>query len=52
MEALIVNVNAKNEFKKTPLMIAARNGHTDIINLLLRNSADVNAEQKDGSTAL
>jgi serine/threonine-protein phosphatase 6 regulatory ankyrin repeat subunit B len=33
-------------------MIASRNGHIEIIKLLLRNSADVNAEQKDGSTAL
>ena len=29
-------------FKDTPLFKAARNGHTDIVRLLIENGADVN----------
>ena len=30
--------------KDTPLIEAARNGHTDIVRLLIENGADVNKE--------
>ena len=31
--------------KETPLYEAARNGHTDIVRLLIENGADVNKEE-------
>ena len=31
--------------KDTPLTEAARNGHTDIVRLLIENGADVNKEE-------
>ena len=31
--------------KDTPLIEAARNGHTDIVRLLIENGADVNKEE-------
>ena len=31
-----------NIFKDTPLTAAVRNGHTDIVRLLIQNGADVN----------
>lgn len=38
--------------KYTPLHQAAQQGHTQIVNLLLENKAEPNAETKDGKTAL
>jgi ankyrin repeat protein len=40
------------EMEATPLMIAATNGHAPIIERLLQGGAQVNAQQKDGSTAV
>ncbi|KAE9391467.1 ankyrin, partial [Gymnopus androsaceus JB14] len=38
--------------KTSPLVIAAQRGHYDIVSLLLKNGANVNAQNKNGSTAL
>ena len=36
----------------TPLMLAARDGHTNIVKALLENGADVNSKNNKGETAL
>jgi ankyrin repeat protein len=46
------NTEVKDETKKTALMIASWNGHTEVVKLLVENGADVNAKTKDGFTAL
>lgn len=40
------------ELETTPLMIAASNGHLDIVDLLLERKANPNATNKDEATAL
>ncbi|MFB5649289.1 ankyrin repeat domain-containing protein [Leptospira wolffii] len=48
------SVDTKDPFTRnyTPLMIAAREGETEIAEFLIRNGADVNAKTRDGHTAL
>ncbi len=41
-----------NEFGDTALMLAAEEGHTEAVNALLVNGANINAINKDGWTAL
>ena len=36
----------------TPMTLAARNGSTNILSFLIRNGADVNAQDKNGFTTL
>ncbi|CAF1167872.1 unnamed protein product [Rotaria sordida] len=45
-------LNEKDEYGRTLLYLAARNGYYDICNFLLRSGCKVNETQKDGSTAL
>ena len=47
-----VDINAKNDLKYTPLMIASSRGYTDMIKLLVENKADVNAKTVFSTTAL
>ena len=50
-----VDVNQENTNKKTPLFIAAINGHIDVVERLINNSTDINLEareEKDGMTPL
>jgi hypothetical protein len=47
-----INVNVKDLYEWTPLHYAARNGHIEIIRLLLQNGAVVNAKNNCGSTPL
>lgn len=47
-----VNVNARGDFGVTPLMRAAYNGYTNIMELLINVGADVNAADAGGATAL
>lgn len=46
------NVNATNELGQTPVMLAARIGKKDILNLLLKAGATVDTKDISGKTAL
>ena len=46
------DVNAKNDFGRTPLHEAASNGHKEIVELLISNGADVNAKSDIYGTPL
>ena len=46
------DVNARSSDDGTALMIAAKNGHKEIVTKLLDRGADVNAATLDGGTAL
>ena len=46
------DVNAKNIYGQTSLMIASVNGYTEIVRLLLEKGADVNAREVPGTIAL
>lgn len=50
--ALGADVNAKNAFLETPLMIAARSGLPEVIEILLNHGAQLEAQDRDGYTAL
>ena len=47
-----VDVNARDEFGRTPLHWAAVLGHRKTAELLVKHGADVNAEDSDGRTPL
>ncbi|CAB0039782.1 unnamed protein product [Trichogramma brassicae] len=49
---LTVQVDAKDEEGNTPLHLALRNGHWNLIELLLEKGATVNSANAKGSTAL
>ena len=42
------DVNASKHTGATPLYIAAHQGHTEVVKLLLANKADVNARRDNG----
>ncbi|XP_063052798.1 ankyrin repeat, SAM and basic leucine zipper domain-containing protein 1 [Engraulis encrasicolus] len=44
--------NAANKSHMTSLMMAAREGHTQVINLLVSSGAEINAQDDGGHTAL
>jgi len=45
-------VNAKTSLKQTPLHEAARYGHKEVVELLIAESADLNAKEDLGGTLL
>ena len=45
-------VNARNEYKETPLHAAAGEGYCDVGEVLISNGADVNAKDRQGDTPL
>ena len=47
-----MNVNTKTNSGMTPLYYAARQGHTEIVKLLIDHNADVNAKSNYGGTPL
>ncbi len=47
------NINTVTKIEKiTPLILAAMQGKKDIVKILLENGADIDAQRKDGATAL
>ena len=46
------DVNAVDEFGKTPIMFAAENGHVEIVILLIKKGAYINEIDSEGNTAL
>lgn len=46
------NIASNNDFKVAPLHSAAATSQIEIVNILLQNSANVNAKQSNGVTAL
>ncbi|KAL4794680.1 hypothetical protein BDV19DRAFT_364616 [Aspergillus venezuelensis] len=46
------DVNAQDSFKKTALHIAARKGHTKLVELLVNNNADIEISTDDDETPL
>lgn len=47
-----IDVNLKNDFDKTALIIAAQKGHMDMVNILLdEHDADTSLVNKKGQTA-
>lgn len=47
-----VDINAKNKDGVTALLLAAQNGHLEVVNVLLEAKADPNIADADGDTAL
>jgi len=46
------DINAKNEYGDTPLIVASRYNQMDIVKLLIKAGADINIKNKGGNTAL
>ena len=46
------DVNAKGDDEWTALMCASKEGHTEIVSMLLEKGADVDVKHNDGTTAL
>jgi len=47
-----INVRDKYNYNRTALMLAAKNGHTEVVSLLIDKGADMNAKDNVGRTAL
>lgn len=52
LRAGAVDVNVRDRFRETPLMVAVDKGYTAVVNLLLQYGADPNAQNRDGVTPL
>ena len=46
------DVNSTDDFDRTPLMMSALGGHTEIVQTLIESGADLDATAKYGQTAL
>ena len=46
------DVNAHTFHIETPLMLASRDGHVNVVTFLIKHGADVDLQHKDGDTAL
>ncbi|MDO4503707.1 MAG: ankyrin repeat domain-containing protein [Clostridia bacterium] len=47
-----ININAKNKKGYNALMLASKNGKSDIVNFLISKKADIDAQNNDGDSAL
>eukprot|EP00943_MAST-04B_sp_MAST-4B-sp1_P003942 g3942.t1 len=47
-----INFKSKNDGNSTALYIASKNGHANVVKILLENNANVNLFKSDGETAL
>jgi uncharacterized protein len=45
-----VNVDCRDQYDRTPLMRAAKNGHAAVIEALVDNGAELNAKEKHFQT--
>ncbi len=52
LQASNLDVNVANAIGYTPLLIAAENGHCEIVELLLQKGAEVNHQDRNGYSAL
>ncbi|MBN2736932.1 MAG: ankyrin repeat domain-containing protein [Spirochaetales bacterium] len=46
------DINVRDSYNMTPLILAADQGRLEIVKLLLESTADINAQDKMGQTAL
>jgi ankyrin repeat protein len=46
------NINVRDKYNQTALMLAAENGYTRVVSLLIDKGADMNAKDNEGRTAL
>ena len=46
------NVNARNSYHQTPLMIASVSGNLEVVKYLVERGADITLHDRDGDTAL
>lgn len=46
------DINIRNNRNQTPLQLAVTQGHTELVQLLVAEGADVNMEDEDGDTAM
>ena len=46
------DINVKDDFDRTALMMAAYGGHTEVVKILIEKGADLSAKGKFGATAL
>jgi ankyrin repeat protein len=44
------NIECRSDYMETPLIMAARASHQDVVNLLLKEGADVTAQPSQKST--
>ncbi|XP_067676346.1 serine/threonine-protein phosphatase 6 regulatory ankyrin repeat subunit A-like [Haliotis asinina] len=47
-----VDINSRGNNKKTPIMVAGRSGHTEVIRLLVKNGADLSLRDAHGDNIL
>lgn len=47
-----IDINAKDKYGYTPLMIATENNKSEVVELLLKKGAELNVKNDDGETAL
>ena len=45
-------INKPEKYGENALMVASKKGYTDVVDVLVRNNADVRAKDVDGNTAL
>ena len=50
--SLVTDCNVKTSNGWAPLMVACQNGHSDVVELLLKAKVDVNARVEKGATAI
>ncbi|XP_048242937.1 serine/threonine-protein phosphatase 6 regulatory ankyrin repeat subunit C-like [Haliotis rufescens] len=48
----LVDINSRGWYSKTPVMLAAWEGHRDVVELLVNNGADVSLVDKGGNNIL